>query len=87
MVDRYNYIETGSLLLLKRNTENIILSSEEKHIQMYPPDFEEFLWVLGDTTTIPFLKMCFDEKKSLGQALHRKIMNDFRQYILVGGIL
>lgn len=83
---RYDYIETGSLLSLKRNTENIILPSEEKHIQMYPLDFEEFLWALGDTTTIPFLKMCFDEKKPLGQALHRKVMNDFRQYILVGGM-
>lgn len=83
---RYDYIETGSLLSLKRNIENIILPSEEKHIQMYPFDFEEFLWALGDTTTIPFLKKCFDEKKSLGQALHRKVMNLFRQYILVGGM-
>lgn len=83
---RYDYIETGSLLSLKRNTENIILPSEEKHIQMYPLDFEEFLWALGDTTTIPLIKICFDEKKPLGQALHRKIMNDFRQYILVGGM-
>lgn len=83
---RYDYIETGSLLSLKRNVENIILPSEEKHIQMYPLDFEEFLWALGDTATIPLIKMCFDEKKSLGQALHRKVMNNFRQYILVGGM-
>ena len=53
---------------------------------MYQLDFEEFLWVIGDTTTIPFLKMCFDEKKPLGQALHRKVMNNLRQYILVGGM-
>ncbi len=83
---RYDYIETGSLLSLKRNIENIILPSEEKHIEMYPLDFEEFLWALGDTTTIPILKEFFDKKLPLGQALHRKIMNDFRQYILVGGM-
>ncbi|MDP0506067.1 MAG: AAA family ATPase [Fusobacterium sp. JB019] len=83
---RYDYVETGSLLSLKRNTENIILPSEEKHLQMYPLDFEEFLWALGDTGTIPLIKLCFEEKKPLGQGLHRKIMNDFRQYILVGGM-
>ncbi len=83
---RYDYIETVSLLSLKRNVENIILPSEERHIQMYPLDFEEFLWALGDTTTISLIKVCFDEKKPLGQALHRKIMNDFRQYMLVGGM-
>ncbi|WP_300363876.1 AAA family ATPase [Fusobacterium sp.] len=83
---RYDYIETGSLLSLKRNTENIILPSEEKHIEMYPLDFEEFLWALGNTVTIPLLKEFFIKKLPLGQALHRKIMNDFRQYILVGGM-
>ena len=83
---RYDYIETGSLLSLKRNVENIILPSEEKHIEMFPLDFEEFLWALGDTTTVPLLKEFFNKKMPLGQALHRKIMNDFRQYILVGGM-
>lgn len=83
---RYDYIETGSLLSLKRNTENIILPSEEKHLQMYPLDFEEFLWALGDRGTMSLIKLCFEEKKPLGQALHRKIMNDFRQYVLVGGM-
>lgn len=83
---RYDYIETGSLLSLKRNTENIILPSEEKHLQMYPLDFEEFLWALGDKGTMSLIKLCFEEKKPLGQALHRKIMNDFRQYVLVGGM-
>lgn len=83
---RYDYIETGSLLSLKRNVENIILPSEEKHIEMYPLDFEEFLWSLGDNTTVFLLKEFFEKKIPLGQALHRKIMNDFRQYILVGGM-
>lgn len=53
---------------------------------MFPLDFEEFLWAMGDTTTVPLIKQCFDEKIPLGAALHRKIMNDFRQYILVGGM-
>lgn len=83
---RYDYIEIGSLLSLKRNTENIILPSEEKHIEMFPLDFEEFLWALGDTVTVLLLKEFFIKKLPLGQALHRKIMNDFRQYILVGGM-
>lgn len=83
---RYDYLETGSLIRLKKNTENIIIPSEEEHVEMFPMDFEEFLWAMGDETTVPVLKMCFEEKKPLGQALHRKIMNDFRQYILVGGM-
>lgn len=83
---RYDYIETGSLLSLKRNVKDIIIPSEEEHIRLYPLDFEEFLWALGDKTTTPFLKLCFQEKKPLGQAMHRKVMIDFRQYILVGGM-
>lgn len=83
---RYDYLETGSLIRLKKNTENIILPSEEEHIEMFPLDFEEFLWSMGDETTIPLLRQCFEARKPLGQALHRKIMNDFRQYVLVGGM-
>ena len=83
---RYDYMETGSLIRLKKNTENIIIPSEEEHIEMFPLDFEEFLWALGDEATVPLIKRCFDSKKPLGQALHRKIMNDFRQYVLVGGM-
>lgn len=83
---RYDYLETGSLIRLKKNTENIILPSEEEHIEMFPMDFEEFLWALGDEATVPLMRQCFETKKPLGQALHRKIMNDFRQYILVGGM-
>lgn len=83
---RYDFLETGSLIRLKKNTENIIIPSEEEHIEMFPLDFEEFLWAMDDEATFPLIKKCFEEKKPLGQALHRKIMNDFRQYVLVGGM-
>lgn len=83
---RYDYLETGSLIRLKKNVQGIIIPSEEEHIEMFPMDFEEFLWAMGDTVTIPLIKACFESKKPLGQALHRKIMNDFRQYVLVGGM-
>lgn len=83
---RYDYLETGSLIRLKKNTENIIIPSEEEHIELFPMDFEEFLWALGDEATVPLIRTCFESKKPLGQALHRKVMNDFRQYMLVGGM-
>ena len=83
---RYDYLEAGSLIRLKKNVQDIIIPSEEEHIEMFPMDFEEFLWAMGDTVTVPLLKACFESKKPLGQALHRKIMNDFRQYVLVGGM-
>ena len=83
---RYDFVETGSLIRLKKNVSDIIIPSEEEHIEMFPFDFEEFLWALGDDATAGLIKRCFDAKMPLGQALHRKIMNDFRQYILVGGM-
>ncbi|MCL2443997.1 MAG: AAA family ATPase [Treponema sp.] len=83
---RYDYLETGSLLSLKQNVKDIVIPSEEEELKMFPMDFEEFLWALGNETTIPFLRQCFEQKKPLGQALHRKVMNDFRQYMLVGGM-
>jgi predicted AAA+ superfamily ATPase len=83
---RYDFIETGSLIRLKKNTQDIIIPSEEEHIEMFPLDFEEFLWALGDNATVPLIKRCFDARVPLGQALHKKIMNDFRQYLLVGGM-
>ncbi len=83
---RYDYIETGSLISLKENIEDIVIPSEEEHMNLYPLDFEEFLWALGDTTTIPILKKCFDQLTPLGDAAHRKVMNLFRQYMLVGGM-
>ncbi len=83
---RYDFLETGSLIRLKKNTENIIIPSEEEHIEMFPMDFEEFLWAMGDEATGPLIRKCFETKTPLGQALHRKVMNDFRQYVLVGGM-
>ena len=83
---RFDYLETGSLIRSKKNMQDIIIPSEEDHIEMFPLDFEEFLWAMGDEATYPLIKYCFEAKKPLGAALHRKIMNDFRQYILVGGM-
>ncbi len=83
---RYDYLETGSLIRLKKNTENIITPSEEEHIELFPMDFEEFLWAMGDEATVPLIRRCFETKTPLGQTLHRKIMNDFQQYLLVGGM-
>ncbi len=83
---RFDYVETGSLIRLKKNTQDIVIPSEEEHIEMYPLDFEEFLWALGDTTTAPLLKNFFDKKIPLGSAIHRKVMNTFKEYILVGGM-
>lgn len=83
---RYDYLETGSLIRLKKNVQNIIIPSEEDHLEMFPLDFEEFLWAMGDEATYPLIRHCFETRKPLGTALHRKIMNDFRQYILVGGM-
>lgn len=83
---RYDYLETGSLISLRMNVENIVIPSEEEHVEMFPMDFEEFLWAMGDETTIPYLRQCYEKLMPIGQALHRKIMNDFRQYMLVGGM-
>ena len=83
---RYDYLETGSLIRLKKNVQDIIIPSEEEHIEMFPMDFEEFLWAMGDEATVPLIRRCFETRKPLGQPLHRKVMNDFRQYLLVGGM-
>ena len=83
---RYDYVETGSLISIKRNVKDILIPSEERKISMYPMDHEEFLWAVGDTTTIPLLKMVFDSGKPVGVQIHRKLMRDFRLYMLVGGM-
>lgn len=83
---RYDYLETGSLISLRKNVENIVIPSEEEHVEMFPMDFEEFLWAMGDETIVAFLKECYEGLQPLGQALHRRVMNDFRQYMLVGGM-
>ena len=82
---RYDYIETGSLISIRKNTQNIIIPSEETRIEMFPMDYEEFLWATGDTATIPLLHQFFDKQMPLGQAL-RKCMRDFRLYMLIGGM-
>lgn len=83
---RYDYIETGSLMSIKKNVKDIIIPSEESHINMYPMDFEEFLWALEDESLIPFIKDHFERKKPMGQLMHRKAMDYFRQYMIVGGM-
>ena len=83
---RYDYIETGSLLTIKKNMEGILIPSEETRLTMYPMDYEEFLWALGDETTFPLLGYAFDRRKSLGDDVHRQLMRKFRLYMLVGGM-
>jgi predicted AAA+ superfamily ATPase len=83
---RYDYIETGSLLSIKHNVRDILIPSEEDRLEMFPLDFEEFLWAMGDNDTVPFLRECFDHAVQVGAAVHRKVMNTYRQYLLVGGM-
>ncbi len=83
---RYDYIETGSLLSIRKNTSQIVIPSEEKHIKLNPMDFEEYLWARNDNVTMKLIRTCFEEKKPIGQAAHREIMKRFREYILIGGM-
>lgn len=83
---RYDYIETGSLLSIKKNVQNIVIPSEETRITMLPMDYEEFRWALGDTVTIPLLQTAFSNCKPLGNELCRKLLRDMRLYMLVGGM-
>lgn len=82
---RYDYIETGSLVSIKKNVKDIVIPSEERSIEMFPMDFEEFLWALGDDMTMPFIKDCFANRQELGP-IHRKAMDYLRQYMIVGGM-
>ena len=82
---RYDYIETGSLISIRKNTETILIPSEEQRISMYPMDYEEFRWAMGDTATIPLLHSIWEHPQPLKEA-HRKLMRDFRLYMLVGGM-
>lgn len=83
---RYDYIETGSLISIRKNVKDILIPSEEVKLYMYPMDYEEFKWALGDTATIKLLQSCFQNRTSLGDATNRKLMRDFRLYMLVGGM-
>ncbi|MCD8290476.1 MAG: DUF4143 domain-containing protein, partial [Prevotella sp.] len=82
---RYDYIETGSLISIRKNIKDILIPSEEVEICMYPMDYEEFKWALDDTVTIPLLAQCFEKRMVLGEA-HRSLMRYFRLYMLVGGM-
>lgn len=83
---RYDYIETGSLMSIKKNVKGIVIPSEERHIKMFPMDFEEFLWAKGEDLIMPVIRDCFEKRKPLGQALHRKVLTLFREYVIVGGM-
>ena len=82
---RYDYIETGSLISIKQNTKDITIPSEEERIDMYPMDFEEFRWALGDTASVPLIRTFYEKRKPLGAA-HRAKQRDLRLYMLVGGM-
>ena len=83
---RYEYIETGSLISIRKNVKDILIPSEEYKIKMFPMDFEEYLWALGDTVTYDVIKNAFIKRKPLGDAIHRKVMKTFRTYMAVGGM-
>lgn len=83
---RYDYLETGSLMSIRKNVGDIVIPSEERHVKMYPLDFEEFLWAMGHDTLMDPIRQCFQDGKPMGQALHRKAMDYFRQYVIVGGM-
>jgi uncharacterized protein len=83
---RYDFIETGSLLSIKKNTTGIVIPSEETRITMYPMDYEEFRWALGDEVTVSLLREAYERKRPFGDAVVRKLLRDFRLYMLVGGM-
>ncbi len=83
---RYDYIETGSLISIKRNVKDILIPSEERKINMYPMDYEEFLWAIGDNVTVPLLKKFYETGVSLGNDVNRIMLRNFRLYMLVGGM-
>ena len=83
---RYDYIETGSLISIKENVKDITIPSEERKIRMYPMDFEEFCWALGNEQILEVIRLCFDKKEGLPNGLHNSAMLLFRQYLLVGGM-
>ena len=83
---RYDYIETGSLISVKENVKDIVIPSEERSIKMYPLDFEEFAWALGEDLLLEYIKKCFENRKPLERNIHNKAMLLFKQYLLVGGM-
>lgn len=83
---RYDFIETGSLISIKENVKGIVIPSEERHIKMYPLDFEEFCWALDEKPLVQYIRTCFEKKEPLERSIHNKAMLLFKQYMLVGGM-
>ncbi len=83
---RFDYIETGSLISIKSKVKGINLPSEEETLEMHPLDFEEFLWAMGNEMLMPYIRECFEKREPLGAALHRKAMDYFRTYMVIGGM-
>lgn len=83
---RFDYIETGSLLSIRKNVKDIRIPSEETQVTLYPMDYEEFCWALKDEATVPLLQHYFEQHQSLGDAITRNLLRDFRRYMLVGGM-
>lgn len=83
---RFHYIETGSLISIRKNTTQILIPSEERRVGMNPLDFEEFLWAIGKTPTFELIKYCYENTRPLGDAAHREMMRLFRLYMIVGGM-
>lgn len=83
---RYDYIETGSLLSIRQNVKDIIIPSEEFELCLYPMDYEEFRWAIGDEVSVPILRKLYDSRRGLGDDGNRSQMKDFRLYMLIGGM-
>lgn len=83
---RYDYIETGSLISIRKNVKDILIPSEERKLQMFPMDYEEFLWAIGDNTSYKLVRQFYELGRPLGQQMNRKLLRAFRLYMLVGGM-
>lgn len=83
---RYDYIETGSLISIRQNVKDILIPSEEERLKMFPLDFEEFLDAIGKPLVYPLIRKSFEDRKPLPEPVHRRIMTDFRLYMLIGGM-
>ena len=83
---RYDFLETGSLVSIKKNVKDIVIPSEERHLSMHPMDFEEFLWALGEESLMDFIKHSYHQMTPMGFLIHRRAMYLFRQYMIVGGM-
>ena len=82
---RFDYLETGSLISIKKNVDGILIPSEEDGIDMYPMDFEEFLWAMGNEVMMPYIRERFEKLQPMGE-FHREALHYFRQYLIVGGM-